>query len=117
MVGAGIDTLWPPELPTTVQLTTAVRLTGLPDELAEGFSHTSKTVVRDPNGEVVSEAGGDFELEGPDPPEDQREWLQGIVLNLAIGFDAAIEGTYMVEHSVDQSSATVAIHVRMAPPE
>ena len=111
MIGAGIDTLTPPDLPAGVQLVTAVRLTGLPAELEAGLKHTSRTVVRGPDGEVVSEAEGEFEVEGEGSP-DQRDWLQGFVVNLAVAFEAAEPGTYMVEHTVDASSATVAIHVR-----
>lgn len=111
MVGAGIDTLTPPALPATIQVTTAVRLTGLPAELEAGITHVTRTVVRGPDGEVVSEAEGEFEVEGEGPP-DQQDWLQGFVVNLAVGFEATVPGTYKIEHSVDSSSATVAMHVR-----
>jgi hypothetical protein len=116
MIGAGIDTLWPAELPAAIQITTAVRLTGLPEELGDGHKHSARTVVRGPDGEIVSEMEAEFELEGgPADAELHPDWLQGIVLNLAVGFEAATEGTYKIEHSVDQSSATVAMHVRLGP--
>ena len=112
MVGAGIDTLTPETLPADVQVTTAVRLTGLPSELESGLKHTTRTVVRGPDGDIVSEVDGEFEVEGHGPPIDQRDWLQGFVVSLAVAFEAGLPGTYMVEHAVDASSATVAIHVR-----
>lgn len=111
MIGAGIDTLTPPELPASVQVVTAVRLTGLPAELEAGLKHTTRTIVRGPQGDVVSEAEGEFEVEGEGIP-DQRDWLQGFVINVAVAFEALVAGTYMIEHAVDASSATVAIHVR-----
>ena len=43
---------------------------------------------------------------------DQPDWLQGFVVNLAVAFEATVPGTYKIEHSVDASSATVAMHVR-----
>lgn len=111
MIGAGIDTLTPPVLPATVQVTTAVRLTGLPSELESGVTHVTRTVVRGPDGEIVSEVAGEFEVEGRGDPE-VRDWLQGFVVNLAVGFEATVPGTYKIEHFVDSSSATVAMHVR-----
>ena len=111
MIGAGIDTLTPPELPTGVQVITAVRLTGLPAELEAGITHVTRTVVRGPDGEIVSSVEGEFEVEGHGPP-DHPDWLQGFVVNLAVAFEATVPGTYKIEHSVDSSSATVAMHVR-----
>jgi hypothetical protein len=114
MVGAGIDTLWPPELPATVQVTAAVRITGLPDELEAGLPHTARTLVRGPDGELVAESGGEFAIQGEGMPE-ARDWLQGFMVNVAVGFEAAVEGTYTIEHIVDASSASVPMHVRQGP--
>ncbi len=111
MIGAGIDTLTPPTLPAGVQVTTAVRLTGLPAELEAGLKHTTRTVVRGPDGEIVSEVAGEFEVEGHGPPPDKHDWLQGFVVNLAVAFEATVPGTYKIEHFVDASSAVVAMHV------
>lgn len=111
MIGAGIDTLTPPDLPAGVQVTTAVRLTGLPSELEAGLKHTTRTVVRGPDGEIVSEVAGEFEVEGHGPPPEQQDWLQGFVVNLAVAFEAVVAGTYKIEHFVDGSSAVVAMHV------
>ena len=33
------------------------------------------------------------------------------MVNLAVAFEATVPGTYKIEHSVDNSSATVAMHV------
>ncbi len=94
-----------------MQITTAVRLAGLPGELESGVTHVTRTVVRGPDGEIVSEVEGEFEVEGDGDPE-QHDWLQGFVVNLAVAFEATVPGTYKIEHSVDNSSATVAMHVR-----
>jgi hypothetical protein len=115
MVGAGIDTLWPPELPATVQVTAAVRISGLPEELEEDLPHTARTLVRGPGGELVAEAGGEFAVQGEGAPE-QRDWLQGFMVSVAISFEAAAEGTYTIEHIVDASSASVPMHVRVGSP-
>lgn len=108
MIGAGIDTFWVPELPAPLQVLCAVRLTATADELTPGVTHQMRNVVTGPDGEVVSEIGGEFEI-GTDSP--RTEWLNGIVLPNAIQFEATKVGTYQLEHIVDGNSVSIPLHV------
>ena len=72
------------------------------------------SVVRGPGGELVAEAGGEFAIQGEGSP-DQRDWLQGFMVSVGIGFEATDEGIYTIEHMVDASSASVPMHVRQGP--
>ena len=115
LVGAGIDTFWLLELPTQIQVPMAIRLTGLPEELAPDVQHTARNIIRGPNGDTVSEVSGEFALGGGQIIE-RADWLQGVLVHTVIGFEVASEGTYTFEHLVDQSSASVPLHVVHGPP-
>lgn len=77
LVGAGIDTFWLPELPAAVQVVMAVRLLGLPEELATDVQHRGRNVVRGPDGETVSDISGEFTIAGGE--QARPDWLQGII--------------------------------------
>lgn len=109
LVGAGIDTFWLPELPAAVQVVMAIRLLGLPEELATDVQHRGRNLVRGPDGETVSDISGEFTIAGGE--HARPDWLQGIILPLVIQFQATEAGTYTFEHMVDDSSASVPLHV------
>lgn len=114
IIGAGIDTYWVRELPTPIQVVLAVRLLAMQEELDEAVPHSGMNRVRDPRGNVLSDIGGEFAVGG----ESARpEWLTGIMLGTVVQFEATEEGTYTIEHVVDESSASLPIHVvHGAPP-
>ncbi len=114
MIGAGIDTFWVPELPASLQVLCAVRLTATADELVGGITHQMRNVVTDPSGSVVSDVGGEFEIGTENP---RREWLNGIVLPSAAQFEATVSGTYQLEHIVDNDSKSIPLHVVVGQPE
>jgi hypothetical protein len=108
IVGAGIDTLWIPDLPSPVQVVLAVRLLAMAEELDPDQPHQLTNRVRDPHGEVIGEATGDLRIGA----ESARpEWLAGIMANAVVQFLAAEEGTYTIELVVDEASKELPIHV------
>jgi hypothetical protein len=113
IVGAGIDTFWMPELPAPIQVGLAVRLTGTADELRQDVDHDTRNILTGPDGQVVSDVGGTFQI---DQPDARAEWLNGFVLPTAVQFVAESEGTYQFEHIVDGNSKSVAIHVIAGQP-
>jgi hypothetical protein len=114
IVGAGIDTYWVRELPTTIQVVLAIRLLAMADELGEAVQHTAVNRVRDPRGEVVSEVGGEFAMGGGDAA--RPDWLTGIMVNSLVQLEVTEEGTYTIEHEVDGSVESLPIHIVHGPP-
>lgn len=112
IVGAGVDTFTVQQLPAPVQLVLAVRLLALAEEL-DGEPHVTISRVRDPSGDLMSEVPGEI---GFAAPEAQQEWLNGIMLPSVVQFEAPVEGTYMIEHSVDGSSNELPIHIVLGEP-
>jgi hypothetical protein len=113
IVGGGIDTLWVPELPAPLQIVLCVRLTGTPEELTEDQQHKAVNRVRDPQGNVVSEISGEFAI----GVESARpDWLVGISLPTAIQFEATEEGTYTIDHLVDDAEYSIPMHVAVGQP-
>jgi len=111
IVGAGIDTFWFPELPGPVQCALAIRLSAVPEELQPDVQHTVRNVVRGPDGDLVSETGGEVAFGGGRQRVERTDWLQGVMVSALIQFTAEREGTYTFEHIVDRSSASVPLHV------
>jgi hypothetical protein len=114
MIGAGIDTFWIPALPAPLQVMLAVRLTATAEELAPGIQHATRTVVTDPSGEVVFEAGLEFEA---NTENTQTEWLNSMVMPGVVQFDVTDPGTYQLEQSVDGNSLSIPLHVIEGAPE
>ena len=115
IMGAGIDTFWVPDLPGTIAVAFAIRLTGLPEELDSEIEHTSRNVVRAPNGQTIQDVTATFTV-GGGPPGLRQDWLQGIMLGTHLTFSAETEGTYTFEHIVDSSSRSAPLHVVHGPP-
>jgi hypothetical protein len=113
IVGAGIDTFWLPELPAAVQLMVAIRLVGLPEEFTEDQTHATATRIKDPAGQTVSEAAGEFTVsaEGARP-----DFLTGVTIPAAVRFEVDQEGTYAVEYEFGGSAQTIPIHVVVGSP-
>lgn len=112
IIGAGIDTYFVPELPAAVQVLLAVRLLAMEEELDPDVQHRSVNRVRDPAGTVLSEVAGDFTVEGS---HGQPEWLAGLMVATVVVFEAAAAGTYTLEHGVDDSTASLPIHIVHRP--
>jgi len=111
IVGAGIDTFWVPELPAPVSVWMAVRLLAQADEL-DGEAHPVKNVIIGPDAQVLSDVVGEFgaEMDGARP-----DWLNGLMLATVVQFEAPAEGTYTFQHTIDESSASVPLHIVHGP--
>lgn len=114
MIGAGIDTFWIPELPSPLQVMLAVRLTATAEELTPGIQHVLRTVVTDKGGEIVFEAGMEFEA---NTESAQSEWLNSLVLPSVVQFDVTEAGTFQLEQSVDGNGKSIPLHVVEGAPE
>jgi hypothetical protein len=116
LIGAGIDTFWVPGLPANIQIAMAIRLSGLPEELRPEIEHTGRNIIRKPDGSTLSEDGGTLNV-GLAQALARPDWLQGVMMQTVISFEAAEEGTYTFEHIVDSSSFSIPLHVvQGAPP-
>jgi len=92
----------------------ALRLLALPDELGPDIQHETRNIVRGPDGETISDLGGQIAFEASQNVE-RPDWLVGITVGGVIAFTAPAEGTYTFEAIVDQSSASVPLHVVHQP--
>lgn len=110
MIGAGIDRLEVPQLPSNIAVMIALRLTGVADEFDESIAHTFRNVVRDPDGAVVGDSGADGEMR-VDAQGTREDWLAGIVLAAAVHFAAAKEGTYTIDFFVDDQQSSIPMHI------
>lgn len=116
LVGAGIDTFWIAEFPTEIQLGIAVRLLAQADELGPGQQHTVRNIIRDPDGDTVSDLSEEFSVGTAEEAVAARtEWLNGIAVFTVIKFEVPGPGTYTFEHIVDASTKSVPLHVLEAP--
>jgi hypothetical protein len=114
MIGAGIDTYWVETFPATIRVVVAVRLLATADALEQGEPHTITNRIRDPRGAVVSEVSDPLTFQGKSA---RPERLAGIALPIVVHFEATEEGTYTLEHAVDQSSDRLPIHVALGRPD
>lgn len=108
IIGAGIDTFWVRQLPTPLQVAMAIRLLATADELGPDHPHIARNIIRDPRGNAISDLSAEFRAEAEAARPD---WLAGILVHTVIQFEATEEGTYTFEHVVDQSSASVPLHI------
>lgn len=113
IIGAGIDTFWPGELPGQLEVTVVVRLLATADELGPGHEHTMRNVVRGPDGEPLGlpreatfQAGTAAEVSSA-----HEDWLNGIELVTMAAFEASEQGTYTFELTVDDSTSSTPLHV------
>jgi Family of unknown function (DUF6941) len=113
IVGAGVDTFWVRELPATVQVVLAIRLLAMADEIGEDVKHSATNRVRNPNGDLVSEVGGEFTVAGENAHQD---WLTGIMVTGVVQLEVTEAGTYTLEAEVDGSTESLPIHIVHGPP-
>lgn len=113
MVGAGIDRFGVPAFPAPLQVVMAVRLAGLPDDIVG--KHTTRNIIKAPDGSVLSDLSGDFDVNAGGEIDTDSQWLQGLMFPLAIAFQADAPGTYTFEMTVDGSTAAVPLHVSQGP--
>ena len=99
-------------LPAHVQVVVVVRLLATADELGPSHEHTVRNIVRDPDGETLSDLGSPFQVGTQEEISGARaEWLNGVALVALVQFAAERAGTYTFEHIIDDSSKSVPLHV------
>jgi hypothetical protein len=108
IIGAGIDTLWLPDLPAPIQVLLALRLLATEEELTADQKHPVTNRVRDPHGEIVSDVSGELSIAGE---STRPEWVVGIIVPALVQFEATDEGTYTIEQTVDEASVSLPIHI------
>jgi hypothetical protein len=112
IAGGGIDTWWLPELPAPVQVAVAVRLLATAEELGPDCDHTTRNIIRGPDGGTLSDLSSTFKAGTKEEAGAARlEWLTGIALVAVIRFAPGEAGTYTFEHMVDGSSKSVPLHI------
>jgi hypothetical protein len=114
IIGAGIDTHWVAELPVTVQVAMIARVQGLHDEITSG-THEIRQIITDPDGALVGELAAAAEFAHASGII-RSEWLQGIMLPIAVGFEAKQAGTYNFELMIDGAGSSVPLHVVLGQP-
>jgi hypothetical protein len=112
IIGAGIDTLWVPELPATLRVGIAIRLVAMPDEVQPGVKHVVVNRIRDPQATEIGQGTLELELSG----EPQPDWLTGVIVPAAVTFEAAEEGTFTIEFEIDGIATALPISVIHGPP-
>ena len=113
IIGAPVDRMWVPQVPSPVGCMLVMRFTGTAEEFESGEEHQLRSCIRAPGGDVVAELTGGMVVGGD---QLQEEWLNGVTLPVALQFMAETEGTYTVEQFIDNLSASIPLHVAVGAP-
>lgn len=113
IVGGGVDTYWFQEFPAQIHLMFAIRLLGMAEEFTEDQNHPTVTRIKDPNGNMLSEMKGEFAIGANVARPD---YLAGVTVPIAMGFEVAEEGTYAVEFEFGDAWQSLPIHVSLGQP-
>jgi hypothetical protein len=98
LVGAGIDTYYPPELPAPIVLPLTVQLRGRQDEMVQ--PHEISFRILDGNLEQVGEEGT-LGFQSEPNPNIEEGWEAGVLLTVMSQFVAERPGPYSIEIAVD----------------
>jgi len=113
IVGAGVDTFWLEQLPSAIQVMLAIRLVGLPEEFTPEVEYRTATRIKDPSGEIMSEVSGGARI-GADSA--RPDYLVGVTMPIAVGFEVAEEGTYAIEFEFGEAWSSIPIRVVQGVP-
>ncbi len=98
MVGAGIDTYYPPELPAPIVLPLTVQLRGSQEEMVQ--QHQISFRILDAQLDQVGEEGT-LGFQSEPNPNIEEGWEAGILLTVVSQFVAESEGPYSIEIAID----------------
>jgi hypothetical protein len=98
LVGAGIDTYYPPDLPAPIVLPLTVQLRGGQDEMVQPHQITFR--ILDADLEQVGEEGT-LGFHSDPNPNIEEGWEAGILLTVVSQFVAENEGPYSIEIAID----------------
>lgn len=115
LVGAGIDTYYPPELPAPIVLPLTVQLRGGQDEMVH--PHQISFRILDADLEQVGEEGT-LGFQSEPNPNIEEGWEAGVLLTVVSQFVAEHEGPYSIEIAIDgEHKKTVPFRVLTAADE
>lgn len=115
LVGAGIDTYYPPELPVPIVLPLTVQLRGGQDEMVH--PHQISFRILDADLEQVGEEGT-LGFQSEPNPNIEEGWEAGVLLTVVSQFVAEHEGPYSIEIAIDgEHKKTVPFRVLTAADE
>ena len=98
MVGAGIDTYYPPELPAPIVLPLTVQLRGGQEEMVQ--PHQISFRILDADLDQVGEEGT-LGFQSEPNPNIEEGWEAGVLLTVVSQFVAESEGPYSIEIAID----------------
>lgn len=119
IVGAGIDLLYVPALPTLVGVMLAVRLAASADEFAGGTQHEVTCRVLDPSGGPVladdDTPAQDMKLGFAAPEEGVQQrvpgWLVSPLFAFQVAWTARETGSYTIEAVAGEDTHRSPVHV------
>jgi hypothetical protein len=114
IMGAGVDTVTAPVVPTVQPFGIALRLTFGTDEEA-GASHYLKITFQSADGEQLLVARSAFNTPPP-VPEVPEHWKTALGLALQIPVPLPRYGDYSFELDIDDAAITKSIDVRVVRP-
>ncbi len=114
IVGAGIDHIWLPSVPAPVQVSLAIRLVFVPDELDPAVPHNLRVAAISPDRQTLAEVDGALNVAVP--PGVADDWLRGLHVPMVIQFMAESEGRYSLEITVDGHTMGVPMNIGVRPP-
>ena len=98
IVGAGIDTYYPPDLPAEIVVPLTVQLRAHQNEM--GRPHEVSLRILDADLDQVGEEGK-LGFEATANPYIEQGWEAGVLFTIVSHFVASADGTYSIEISVD----------------
>lgn len=113
IMGAGIDTVTAPVVPTVQPFGIALRLTFGTDEEV-GTPHYLKITFQAADGEQLLVARSAFNTPAP-IPEIPEHWRTGLALALQIPVPLPRYGDYSFELDIDDGEITKSIDIRVVP--
>ena len=115
LVGAGIDTYYPPDLPAPIILPLTVQLRGGQDEMVQ--PHQISFRILDADLEQVGEEGT-LGFQSEPNPNIEEGWEAGVLLTVVSQFVAESQGPYSIEIAIDgEHKKTVPFRVLSAADE
>jgi hypothetical protein len=111
IAGGGIDTFWPPNIPSPIGLVMVVRLVG-----TEGSgSHEFTNEVLGPDMSPVT-GKQVAQFDATPNPNAAPGWEQQLLIAVVVQFNAPVAGPYTISMTVDGHSHATSIRVLEGPP-
>jgi hypothetical protein len=114
IIGAGVDTVGTPIVPTVQPLGIALRLLFSSTEEA-GARHRLRIAFLTADGQRLLEAGAEFATP-PQPPHVPPHWKTAVGIALQIPVPLPAYGDYSFELDIDNGAITKSIDVRVVRP-